>query len=122
MGFQLFQLMFFLMFFLAFGFIMGTFIFVAVRGLSRWKHNNNSPRLTVAARVISKRTEYGRNAHCHSSSTYHHYYTNYFVTFEVDSGDRIELCLPGEDYGLLIEGDLGSLTFQGTRFLSFERH
>ena len=37
------------------------------------------------------------------------------------SGDRLELRLPGREYGLLTEGDTGLLTFQGTRYLSFER-
>ena len=28
----------------------------------------------------------------------------------------------GRDYGLMAEGDEGRLTFQGTRFLGFERY
>ena len=28
----------------------------------------------------------------------------------------------GYDYGLLAEGDFGDLSFQGTRYLGFERH
>ena len=35
--------------------------------------------------------------------------------------DRLELCVSGGEYGLLAEGDVGELTFQGTRYLSFER-
>ncbi|MBS7238901.1 MAG: DUF2500 family protein, partial [Acetatifactor sp.] len=27
----------------------------------------------------------------------------------------------GEEYGMLAEGDCGKLSFQGTRYLSFER-
>jgi hypothetical protein len=33
----------------------------------------------------------------------------------------MELLVPGNQFGLLIEGDHGKLSFQGTRFLSFER-
>ena len=51
----------------------------------------------------------------------HHTYTYYYVTFEVDSGDRMELGVEDAEYGLLVEGDRGRLTFQGTRFLGFER-
>ncbi|WP_330601554.1 DUF2500 domain-containing protein [Holdemanella porci] len=47
--------------------------------------------------------------------------TSYYVTFLVESGDRIELCVSGTEYGMLVEGDTGRLTFQGTRYLSFER-
>ena len=48
-------------------------------------------------------------------------HSRYFVTFEVESGDRMELKMHGSEYGLLAEGDFGRLTFQGTRYLSFER-
>ena len=44
-----------------------------------------------------------------------------YATFEVESGDRMELSVDGEAFGLLAEGDAGELCFQGRRFLSFER-
>lgn len=47
--------------------------------------------------------------------------TSYYATFEVESGDRMELQLSGQEYGQLAEGDTGVLSFQGTRFLSFDR-
>ena len=43
------------------------------------------------------------------------------MTFQVESGDRMELSVNGPEYGMLAEGDVGELTFQGTRYLSFER-
>ena len=95
------------------------FIVTAVRGIGRWHKNNNSPRLTVQATVVSKRMEVTRhhdaNSHMSHSSTW------YYATFQVESGDRMELSIPDRDYGYLVEGDRGSLTFQGTRFLSFNR-
>jgi hypothetical protein len=33
----------------------------------------------------------------------------------------MELQMQGQESGLLIEGDTGKLTFQGTRYLGFER-
>ena len=47
--------------------------------------------------------------------------TRYFATFQVESGDRMELQMSGQDYGMLVEGDRGRLTFQGTRYLDFQR-
>lgn len=47
--------------------------------------------------------------------------TTYYAAFEFDGGDRMELRLSGRAYGLLAEGDAGLLTFQGTRFLDFQR-
>ena len=39
----------------------------------------------------------------------------------LESGDRMEFLIPGAEYGMLIQGDCGRLTFQGTRYLGFER-
>ena len=33
----------------------------------------------------------------------------------------MEFMLEPNEYGLIAEGDAGKLTFQGTRFISFER-
>lgn len=124
-GFGMFSVMetlFPIFFIIVFVIVIGTFVATGMRSFSAWSRNNNSPRLTVHARVINKRTQVGyrrhrgTNDHCHT-----HGYTNYFVTFEVDSGDRMELEVTGEESGLMIEGDEGLLTFQGTRFLGLER-
>lgn len=115
-GFVMFRLMFFLVFFL----VLAMFIVTAVKGISQWNKNNHSPRLTVEASVVGKRTHVSRHRddgeiHSQRSST------SYYVTFQVESGDRMELQLRGEEYGLLAEGDRGKLSFQGTRYLGFER-
>ena len=86
-----------------------------VRSLKEWHHNENSPRLTVDAKIVGKRSDYRRRR----NSTGHR--SRYYVTFEVTSGDRMELLMEGHEYGLLVEGDRGKLTFQGTRYLGFER-
>lgn len=90
-----------------------------IKGLRQERKNDRMPRLTVEARVLTKRTQVGH--HRNSSNGTSHSYTRYYVTFEVTSGDRMELQVPGAESGLLVEGDFGDLTFQGTRFLSFDR-
>ena len=97
---------------------LAVFVVVAIRGLLQWNKNNHSPKLSVAARVVSKREDV---SHHTSDDHMHTTYTHYYATFEVESGDRMEFELHGNEYGLLAEGDLGKLTFQGTRYLSFER-
>lgn len=100
---------------------VGIFI-VIVQGISQWNKNNHSPRLTVPATVIAKRTNVSHHRHGGANNHHHHSSsTSYYVTFQVESGDRMELHLSGQEYGLLIEGDRGNLTFQGTRYLGFER-
>ena len=116
MGFGFFGLFEF-MFVIVFVMVFGIFLFMGVKGISQWNKNNHSPRLTVPATVVTKRSSHhhgGANGHHHSS-------TSYYVTFQVESGDRMELHVEGTEYGLLVEGDHGRLTFQGTRYLGFER-
>lgn len=118
LGFDMFGVMFTIMFVL----VIGMFIVTAVKGLSQWNKNNHSPRLTVPATVVAKRTNVTRHHHGGANGHHHHHTsTSYYVTFQVESGDRMELHLSGQEYGLLIEGDRGNLTFQGTRYLGFER-
>ena len=118
MGFDLFGIMFTLVFIL----VVGMFVVTAVRGIRQWSKNNNSPRLTVPATIVAKRTNVTRHHHNDAGGHYHHHTsTTYYVTFQVDSGDRMELHVAGTEYGMLIEGDRGELTFQGTRYLGFER-
>ncbi|BCG58995.1 DUF2500 domain-containing protein [Paenibacillus sp. URB8-2] len=45
----------------------------------------------------------------------------YYVTYEFQNGARIELEVPDNMYGLVVEGDRGELTYQGTRFKGFKR-
>ena len=123
-----FDYFFIVMFVLVFAIIAVTFIVILVRGASEWNRNNHSPKLNVKATCVSKRTNVthhrepvagdisGAHGFTHSSDM------AYYATFEVESGDRIELNITGLQFGKLREGDTGTLSFQGTRFLSFDRH
>ncbi len=106
-------------FFLVFTVVIGIFIFVFVTMIRQWRKNNNSPRLSVTATLVAKRTHM---SHSHRSNMHTTHSTSYYATFQVESGDRMEFCIMPGEYGLLIEGDTGILTFQGTRYLGFERH
>lgn len=104
--------------------VIGAFVVAAVRGVAQWSKNNASPVLTVAATVAAKRADVthhthsdaGNNGMMHTSTS-----TTYYVTFQVESGDRMELRVPSGEYGMLVEGDQGRLTFQGTRYQGFQR-
>ena len=117
-GFDLFQIMFTLVFVV----VIGMFLVILVKNIGEWSKNNHSPRLTVPATVVSKRTNVSRHR-SGGAGGHHHYHTStsYYVTFQVESGDRMELHMAGHEFGLLVEGDRGNLTFQGTRYLGFER-
>lgn len=101
------------LFFLVF---IGVFVFILVKGIGQWSKNNNSPVLTVEATVVTKRTSYHHSAGEHSMG-----HATYYATFQVESGDRMEFSIPHNEFGYLVEGDKGKLTFQGTRFKGFQR-
>ena len=113
LGFVAFEVMFFLVFAL----VLGVFIFTFVKGIGQWNKNNHSPRLSVDATVVAKRSHHSHHHHGHGV----HHSTSYHVTFEVQSGDRMELRVMASEFGMLVEGDVGTLTFQGTRYLGFDR-
>lgn len=124
MSFGLFNSMFPVLFGLFFVIITGVFIFFFFCGIKTWIHNNRSPRLSVPARVAAKRTNVSHHHHHHAgvgNGVHMSTSTSYYATFEVESGDRMEFHLSGQEYGLLAEGDTGVLSFQGTRYLSFDR-
>ena len=94
-----------------FGLAFGIIISGLVKESKTNRKNNASPRLSSEATVVTKRTQI-RGDHAH---------TTYFATFQFESGDRLELQIPHDRFGYLVEGDSGKLHFQGTRFLDFQR-
>ena len=111
MFFGWFDFLFPILFIAVFGLAFGTIVSTLIKNGRQNRKNNASPRLTSEATVVSKRTHvWGDHAH-----------TTYFATFQFASGDRLELEIPRDRFGYLVEGDHGKLHFQGTRFLDFER-
>ncbi len=106
-------------FFIIFSFfpliVIGFILFMFFKSMKAHKKNAKLPRLTVFAKVVTKRTH-----HSHSKNTVGFNY--YYVTFEVESTDRFELSVPSSEFGYLVEGDEGFLTFQGNMFLEFKRN
>lgn len=118
MAFGLFSSIFPIIFIVFFVVIIGVMITTAVRGGRQWHRNNQSPVLTVEATVVTKRSDVRRH---HDADQHSHSSTSYYATFQVASGDRMELAVSGSEYGYLVEGDHGQLTFQGTRYQGFQR-
>ena len=114
-----------ILFGLVFCLVIGMFIYAIVNSIKEKRANDAAPVLTVEALVKTKRMDtyhtsptYDGEGHMTSSGTHH---TTYYATFEVESGDRLELPVAATEYGLLVEGDHGLLSFQGTRYLGFHR-
>ena len=88
-------------------------VLISIGVLANRRKNRVSPILKVGAKVVSKRMHYSKSRNSVSLDT------NCYAAFEVESGDRLELSVPYNEYGLLVEGDQGILEFQGTIFLNF---
>lgn len=110
--------------FVVFILVIGTILFSLVSSVKEWNKNNHSPRLDAAAVVVTKRADVSHYHHHHaghSHAVHSSTSTRYYVTFQFSSGDRQEFSVSGHEYGMLAEGDEGTLSFQGTRFLGFKR-
>ncbi len=99
--------------------ILGIIGLTAAGGIKRYWANNRQPVLIVPSVIVGKRTEV---SHRHDTDlSVNRSDSKYYITFEVESGDRIEFGVSGQEYGQCSEGDEGKLTFQGSRYLGFER-
>ncbi|MCR8644359.1 DUF2500 domain-containing protein [Paenibacillus sp. N1-5-1-14] len=86
-----------------------------VIGLRRYLSNNAAELLTRNTKVVDKRSKVSGGARESSASTY------YYITFEFEDGSRVELPIRSDRFGMIVVGDRGELTYQGTRFKNFER-
>lgn len=95
--------------------IAGVIVFAIISGVRTWSSNNAATLLTLHATIVAKRTKVSGGSGDSSA------FTSYYITFELDNGERVELNVDGSNYGMLVERDRGMLTYQGTRFKHFER-
>ena len=101
-------------------------IFTFAKGMQEWNDNNKSPLLIVSAKVVGKRqnTVQHNQPNVGDMSGAHGYTvimdTTYYVSFEIESGDRREFIVDGSKYNILSEENEGKLSFKGTKFISFE--
>ncbi|MDL2248230.1 DUF2500 domain-containing protein [Tyzzerella sp. OttesenSCG-928-J15] len=95
---------------LFFIFVAAFIIIVIVKSMGRTASDSVSPVITANVKVVSRRTSVRND------------FTHYFITFEFERGDRLEFGIDGRTFGMIAEGDNGSLTFQGSRFLGFQRY
>lgn len=107
-----FDALFSILFPLVFLFVLGMILFTVVGNLRTWSKNNASPRLTVPATVVAKRMNVSRHhtanagdmtgAHGYTSTSA----TTYYVTFQVESGDRMELSFRAQWLSVLFSAAL----------------
>lgn len=98
------------------------FILAIISFIRNFIRNSSAPILTEKVRVVSKRTQVNHVHHHPTENTTHvTSSTTYYITFENEAGQRFELRVGPNDYGLIVEGDEGLVTYQGEWFKKFER-
>lgn len=102
--------------FLIFALVFGIIGWSLVKQWRRHRANSAAPVQTFPVRVVTKRDHTSGGGGRNSSAR-----TRYYVTFERPDQRRLELPVSGEEFGMLVEGDSGMLTHQGTWFQGFER-
>lgn len=90
---------------------LGIIGYVIARGLAVWISNNRAELRNVRCKVVDKRTAYeGATG-----------YSYHYITFEFDDRTRKELLIKPDQFGLIVVGDTGELTYRGERFIAFKR-
>jgi Protein of unknown function (DUF2500) len=93
--------------------VVGIFILIIVSLITTFIRNASSPRLAREARVIGKRLDV--------SGGNNRSFTYYYTTFEFPDGSREEFGVSSQIYGMIAEGDVGTLESQGTYVWNFNR-
>lgn len=104
--------------------IVGVFAFIIISAIVNYGKNASQPVITEHCRVISKRTNVSSSTSMTTTNSMHRSSrtsTSYYATFETDAGQRLELRLSGREFGLLVEGDIGNLMYQGEWYKGFAR-
>lgn len=94
--------------------VVGVIIYTVVKQARVRARNSAAPEVSAVAAIVDKRIATSGGGEM--AVTQRHY-----VTFEQPSGERFELEVPAAEYGLLVEGDRGSVTMKGTQYLGFAR-
>lgn len=90
-------------------------LWIAVDSLVNAAREEKKPLVEQRATVIAKRQEVSGGVGSSGVNT------SYYATFELEAGDRMELPIQGTDYGLMVEGDTGTLSSKGNNFKGFQR-
>lgn len=73
---------FYTLFIVVFIVVLGTIVITMVRSLLQWNKNNNSPKLTVDANIVAKRTHVSRRG------GYGQYHASYHLLCDLSGGKR----------------------------------
>ena len=83
-------------------------VYGIMRFVRKTEEKKQKPEVTLEAKVAAKRIDTSASP-------------LYYAVFDLEDGQRLELRVSEEIYGLLGREDLGRLTYRGQEFVRFER-
>lgn len=98
--------------------------FIAVVVVRQWIKDKHSPRVVTLATITDKPIEKRRIRRPRTSSApgmKTHIMYIYYVIFDLEGGDHLKLQVSKAKYDKLKKGTTGKLTFQGKKYISFEK-
>ncbi len=75
------------------------------------------PIQTVRATLISKRMD--PRTSVSSKEGVSNFYVIYYLVFKLENGEEIEFLVKLKEYAIILEGNIGKLTFKGNRYIKF---
>ncbi len=100
--------------------IVGLSLIIVVR---QWWKNRYSPLIVTQATILDKRIEkhYIRSKRSAGIGYRTRKVMIYYITFNLEGGEHIELRTDESVYSELQSGDYGKLTFKGSKYMGFVR-
>jgi hypothetical protein len=95
--------------------VIGGFVYAIGSFIWQTVTNMTQPVLSRWARVVGRREDTSGGGEEFPVHTW------YYITFEFADGSREEFTVTGRQFGMLREGDAGTLRSQGSWFQGFER-
>ena len=98
--------------------IIGLSLIIVIR---QWWKNRHSPLIVTQATVIDKRIEehYIRSKRSAGIGYRTRKLLIYYITFNLEGGEHIEMRTNESVYSELQNGDYGKLTFKGSKYMGF---
>lgn len=119
--------LFWIIFFVVLAAVAGGIAAIVVSMVRQKRRNDRSPRVAVAAIVTEKHTDTTTQHHpiAGDVSGGHGYHTISStvcrVRFRTGTEEDLEFTVDEDEFARISEGDRGTLTFQGTRYLGFRK-
>ena len=106
-------------FIVMFSIIIGLSLIIVVR---QWWKNKHSLLIVTQSTISDKRIEehYIRSKRSEGLGYRTRKVLIYYITFDLEGGEHIELRVSKLEYAELEKGSSGKLTFQGTKYIGFE--